>query len=97
MLFEIHQFEGVDPIGRMFSRDIKIDVDEEGYQGVFTYEGFPAQSGRFATIGEAISDVAKKLERKKFKGLRSRLNFREDRYYAEREPWVDYSPTLAAI
>jgi len=95
MLFEIHQFEGVDPIGRMFSRDVKIDVDEEGYQGSFSYEGFPAQSGRFATIEEAISEVARKLERKKFKGLRSRLNFREDRYYAEREAWVNYTSVVA--
>ena len=95
-MFEIHQLEGVDPIGRMFSRDVKIDVDEEGYCGSFSYEGFSAQSGRFPLVEEAISDIAKKLSRKKFHTLRSRLNFREDRYYAEREPWVYYDSAASA-
>jgi len=96
MLFEVHQFEGVDPIGRMFSRDVRIDVDEEGYSGDFSYEGFSTQSGRFATVEDALSDVAKKLAKKKFKSLRSRLNFREDRYYAERESWLNYNPMVAS-
>ena len=91
MLFEVHQLEGVDPIGRMFSRDVKVNVDEEGYSGSFGYEGFWVQSGPYATVEEAIIEVAKKLQRKKFHDLRSRLNFREDRYYAEREAWVDYN------
>ncbi len=92
MAFEIHQLEGVDPTGRMFSRDANIDVDEEGFQSSFRYEGFSVQSGRYATIEETLSDLAKKLQRKHFSDIRSRLNFREDRYYAERQPWV-YYPT----
>lgn len=95
MLFEVHQLEGVDPIGRMFSRDAKIDVDEEGYAASVSYEGFSVQSSRFATVDEALTEVAKKLEKKRFKGLRSRLNFREDRYYAERTAWVNHTPLVA--
>ncbi|MEK7286271.1 MAG: hypothetical protein AAB035_03120 [Nitrospirota bacterium] len=90
MVFEIHQMEGVDPTGRMFSRDAVIDVDEGGYKGVFRYEGISIQSGEYPTIEETLSELATKLQRKKFLDIRSRLNFREERYYAEREPWVYY-------
>jgi hypothetical protein len=91
MVFEIHQMEGVDPTGRMFSRDANIDVDEEGFRCSFRYEGFATQSGHYPTVEEAISDVAKRLQKKKFSDVRTRLNFREDRYYAERKPWVYYN------
>jgi hypothetical protein len=91
MMFEVHQMEGVDPTGRMFSRDAKIDVDENGYKGSFRYEGFAIASSEYPTIEEALSDLAVKLQRKRFSDIRSRLNFREDRYYAEREPWVYYT------
>ncbi|MBI3358042.1 MAG: hypothetical protein HY037_00385 [Nitrospirae bacterium] len=90
MMFELHQMEGVDPTGRMFSRDAKIDVDENGYKGTFRYEGLALESSEYPTTEEALSDLATKLQRKKFSDVRSRLNFREDRYYAEREPWVYY-------
>ena len=90
MMFEVHQLEGVDPTGRMFSRDAKIDVDENGYKGFFRYEGFAIESSAYPTIDEALSDLAAKLQKKKFLDVRSRLNFREERYYAEREPWVYY-------
>ncbi len=91
MVFEVHQMEGVDPTGRMFSRDANIDVDEEGFRGSFRYEEFAVQSGYYTTVEGALSDVAKRLERKKFSAVRSRLNFREDRYYAERKAWVYYN------
>ncbi len=74
----------------MFSRDANIDVDEEGFRGSFRYEGFSVQSGHHPTVEEALSEVAKRLQRKNFSEVRSRLNFREDRYYAEREAWVYY-------
>ncbi|MEK7748076.1 MAG: hypothetical protein AAB300_03275 [Nitrospirota bacterium] len=91
MIFEIHQMEGFDPTGRMFSRDAVIDVGEAGYKGSFRYEGFAILSAEYPTIEETLSDLATKLQRKKFSDVRSRLNFREDRYYAEREPWVYYA------
>ncbi len=91
MMFEIHQLEAVDPTGRMFSRDAKIDVDENGYKGFFCYEGFAIESCEYPTTDEALCDLATKLQKKKFSDVRSRLNFREERYYAEREPWVYYN------
>jgi len=77
--------------GRMFSRDVVIHVDEEGYTGRFAYEGLALRSGAHLTVEEAIAEIARKLQRKGFASLRTRVNFREERYLAEREPWIDYA------
>ncbi|HLG21380.1 MAG TPA: hypothetical protein VI382_01095 [Candidatus Manganitrophaceae bacterium] len=90
MVFEIHHIEGFDPQRRMFNRDVPIEVDEEGYSAQFRYEGFSVQSGVYPTVDEALSDLTKKLLKKGYAELRTRVNFREDRYLAEREPWIYY-------
>ena len=91
MTFETHQLEAVDPTGRMFSRDVKIDVDEDGYRGTFCYEGFSLTSTSFPSVEEVLAELACKLQKKQFSAVRTRLNFREERYYAERQPWVNYA------
>ncbi|MFQ5542858.1 MAG: hypothetical protein ACE5FY_00740 [Nitrospiria bacterium] len=88
MIFEVHHMEGFDIGMRMFSRDVKIDVDENGYTGSFGYERLNVQSHEYQTVEEVLSDIVKRLHKKGFSDLRSRVNFREDRYLAEREPWV---------
>ncbi len=88
MVFEIHQMEGFDPSGRMFNRDASVDVDEEGYTGCFRYEGLAIQSSAHPTVEEVLTELARKLGRKGFRDLRTRINFREERYLAERTPWV---------
>lgn len=88
--FEIHHIEGFDIGMRMFSRDVKIDVNENGYSGQFSYEGFKVQSYEYPTVEEVLADITKRLYKKGFTELRSRINFREDRYLAEREPWIYY-------
>ncbi len=88
MVFEIHHIEGFDPTGRMFSRNVRVNVGENGYTGHFSYEGLTAQSSEYPTVDEVLNDLAKKLQKKGFTELRTRVNFREDRYLAEREPWV---------
>ncbi|MFY9271195.1 MAG: hypothetical protein WAO55_15740 [Candidatus Manganitrophaceae bacterium] len=88
MVFEIHHLEAFDPTGRMFSRNVRIDVGENGYIGHFGYEGFTVQTGEYPTIEEVLKDLTLKLQRKGFTEIRTRVNFREERYLAEREPWV---------
>jgi hypothetical protein len=90
MVFEIHHIEGFDPTGRMFNRNINIDVNENGYTGHFNYEGFNVQSNEHPTVEEVLADMSRRLQKKGFTELRTRLNFREDRYLAEREPWIYY-------
>ncbi len=91
MVFEVYQIEGFDIDMRMFNRDIKIDVDENGYKGRVRYEGLIVQSHDYPTVDEVLADLTKRLYKKGFTELRSRINFREDRYLAEREPWVYYN------
>jgi len=90
MVFEVHHIEGFDIDKRMFSRDVKIDVDENGYAGRFLYEGATVQSHEHPTVQDVIADIIRRLHKKGFTDLRTRINFREDRYLAEREPWIDY-------
>jgi len=95
MAYEIHQMEGIDPTGRMFSRDVAIDVDENGYMGHFAYEGIVAVSDPYPTPEDVLQEISWKLRTKRFSALRSRLNFQEDRYFAERKPWVHYDDPLS--
>ncbi len=90
MTFEIHQTEGFDPSGRMFNRDTHVDVDENGYAGSFRYEGLTIQTSAHPTVEEALIELTRKLGRKGFCDLRTRINFREERYLAERAPWIYY-------
>jgi len=90
MHFEVHHMEGFDPEGRMFNRDLAIDVGEDGYFGSFRYEGLSVHSSVHQTIQEVLAELTKKLQKKAFSELKTRLNFREDRYFAERAKWVTY-------
>ncbi|MFQ5780057.1 MAG: hypothetical protein ACE5HN_04635 [Nitrospiria bacterium] len=90
MVYEVHQIEGFDPLKRMFNRDIAVEVDENGYTGHFSFEGFKVQSSEYPTVEEVLKDIIKKIQKKGFTELRSRVNFRDDRYLAEREPWINY-------
>ena len=65
-------------------------LGENGYTGHCSYEGLTVQTSEYPTVEEVLSDLAKKLQKKGFTELRTRVNFREDRYLAEREPWVYY-------
>ena len=93
-VLEIHQIEGFDNQGRSFNRDTKIVVTDEGYSAKVNYEGLRVESNIFPTVDEALRELALKLQRKGFTSLRTRINFREERYLAEREPWVDYPDNL---
>ncbi len=90
MFYEIYHLEAVDPAGRMFNRNINVSVDEYGYTGHFSYEAFSSQSGVYPSVDEALAEIAAKIKKKGFHDIRTRLNFREERYLAEREPWVYY-------
>ncbi|MFQ5588640.1 MAG: hypothetical protein ACE5F7_07355 [Nitrospiria bacterium] len=90
MLFEVHQIEGFDWDSRMFSRDVRVEVDENGYFGTFSYEGIKFKTESYPTVDEVLSDATRRLHKKGFTDLRTRVNVREDRYLAERENWVDH-------
>jgi hypothetical protein len=90
MRIETHQLEGLDDRRRVFNRHVEIRRTEEGYTANFYYEGRFFSSDSHPTIKEAMGRLIQRLQQSGFSRLRSRLNFRGQRYLAEREPWVDY-------
>lgn len=90
MRIETHQLEGLDDRRRVFNRHAEIGRTEDGYVASFYYEGQFFSSDSIRTIKEAMGQLVLRLQQSGFSRLRSRLNFRGQRYLAEREPWVDY-------
>ncbi len=89
-LVEKHQVEGNDPPGRSFSRMAMITRTATGYTAKVQYESVTAETPSFPTIADALRHLAGQLQKMAFTRLRSRLNFRGKKYYAEKEAWVDY-------
>ena len=89
-IVERHQLEGQDERQRVFNRLVDIQRSEKGYGALFHYEGLNFETDVFRTVAEVLQDLVSKLQQTGFSTLRTRLNFRGKRYYAEREPWVGY-------
>jgi hypothetical protein len=96
MRVEIHQVEGFDLNRRSFNRNAEIIRSGKGYYAAINYEGLEVQGTIFPTIEGAMRDMITNLQAKGFFKLRSRVNFKGQRYLAEREPWIDY-PDLAKV
>ncbi|MBI3596577.1 MAG: hypothetical protein HY203_05430 [Nitrospirae bacterium] len=87
---ERYQIEGQDERQRVFNRLVDIQRIDKGYKAVFHYEGLTFETEAFRTVDETLRDFISQLQRSGFSHLRARLNFRGERYLAEREPWVNY-------
>src|SRR5437879_7743719 len=84
------ELEANDPPGRSFSRMAMITRTATGYTAKVQYESVIAETPSLPTIAEALRHLAGQLQKIGFTRLRTRLNFRGKKYYAEKEPWVDY-------
>ncbi len=89
-LIEKHQIEGNDLPGRYFSRMAMITRTATGYTARVQYESVSAETPSLPTVAEALLHLAGQLQKMGFTRLRTRLNFRGKKYYAEKEAWVDY-------
>ena len=87
---ERHQVEGNDPSDRYFNRAILVSRTTNGYTAKVTYEALTVEGQICPASGAAIASVVKKLQELGFRRLRTRLNFRGQRYLAEKETWVEY-------
>lgn len=89
-LIEKHQIEGNDPPGRYFSRMAMITRTATGYTAKVQYESVTAETPSLPTIADALQNLTVRLQNVAFTRLRTRLNFRGKKYYAEKEAWTDY-------
>ena len=80
----------VDEAAVLLSRIVLITRTATGYTAKVQYESVIAETPSLPTIAEALRHVAGQLQKIGFMRLRTRLNFRGKKYYAEKEPWVDY-------
>ncbi len=89
-VIERHQIEGNDLPGRNFVRMVAITRTSTGYSAKVQYEAVSAETSSHPTVAEALRALVAKLQQVGFSRLRTRMNFRGNRYYAEKEPWIDY-------
>ena len=89
-VIEKHQLEGTDPSDRYFSRMVPIKRVEGGYSGSVMYEALTLESQVHRTVPTAIADLVKQLHDLGFSKMRTRLNFKGQKYLAEKESWVEF-------
>ena len=94
-LIERHQVEGIDPSDRYFNRAVLVNRVAAGYTGKMTYEAYAVEGAPHSTTSAAVKAVVDKLQSVGFTRIRTRLNFKGNRYLAEKETWTDY-PDLSA-
>ncbi len=92
-VLEKHQLEGNDPSTRSFSRTVVIARMAKRYVASTIYEDLKVNSEPHSTVSAAIENLVNQLRKFGFTNMRTRLNFRGKRYFAEKEPWVDHLPT----
>ncbi len=89
-VIEKHQLEGADPSERYFNRIVPVKHVNHGYTASMMYEALVTESGVHQTIGGALNDIVVQLRDLGFTQMRTRLNFKGQKYLAEKESWVDY-------
>lgn len=90
VVVERYQLEATDPPGRNFVRTVPVTRTATGYSAKVQYESISLETSSYPTIPEALRALAAKLQALGFSRLRTRLNFRGNKYLAEKEAWVDY-------
>ncbi|MEW6324463.1 MAG: hypothetical protein AB1515_03650 [Nitrospirota bacterium] len=94
---EIHQLEGFDRRDKSFNRNVEIWRTPDGYVAYFQYEGLELQSVPGLRPADALRTLVERLSRHGIARIRTRLNFKGNRYLAERMPWVNHGePAHAA-
>ena len=88
---EKHQLEGMDPSDRYFNRAILVKRVDRGYSAKVMYEALERESGVHPTVPGALAELVKMFLDIGFTEMRTRLNFKGQKYLAEKETWVDYA------
>jgi hypothetical protein len=87
---EIHQLEGFDRRDKSFNRNVEIWRTAHGYVAYFQYEGLEIQTQPALRPVDALKALVGLLSQRGITRIRTRLNFKGNRYLAERLAWVGY-------
>ena len=91
---EIHQLEGFDRRDKSFNRNVEIWRSTQGYVAYFQYEGLELQTAPALRPAEALKSLVGLLYQRGITRIRTRLNFKGNRYLAERMAWVSHPPDI---
>ena len=87
---EKHQLEGTDPSDRYFNRLVPVKRVDRGYTANIMYEALTVESDAYRTVPAAVTEIVDRLRNLGFTKMRTRVNFKGQRYLAEKETWIDY-------
>ena len=87
---EKHQLEGTDPSDRYFNRLVPVKRVDRGYTANVMYEALTVESDAYRTAPAAVKEIVDRLRNLGFTKMRTRVNFKGQRYLAEKETWIDY-------
>jgi len=87
---EIHQLEGFDRRDKSFNRNVEIWRSAHGYVAYFQYEGLEIHTAPALRPAEALKALVDQLSQRGIARIRTRLNFKGNRYLAERLAWVSH-------
>lgn len=89
-IVEKHQLAGLDEHERGFNRVVELERDGDMCRAALRYETTLLVTGGYATHADALVELIRLLHTRGFRQLRSQLSFRENSYFGNREPWIEY-------
>jgi hypothetical protein len=89
-IVEKYQLAGLDEHERGFNRVVELERDGGRCRAVLRYETTLLVTDGCAIHADALVELIRLLHARGFRQLRSQLSFRENTYYGNREPWIEY-------
>jgi hypothetical protein len=89
-VIEKYQIAGLDERERGFSRLSEMERLDNAYHAVLRYETTLVRTDGCETPEHALDQLIRRLRERGYTQLKSRLNFRGDRYLGSQEPWIEY-------
>ena len=89
-IVEKHQLAGLDEHERGFNRAVELERDGDRYCAALRYETTLLMTDGCTTHADALVELIRLLHARGFRQLRSQLSFRDNTYFGNREPWIEY-------
>lgn len=86
-----YQLAGVDDLDRGFNRQADIRRFGGQFQAIFQYEKFLLEAARQTTEQAALTILIQELHERGYTQLRTRLQFRGEKYLGNQEIWEEHS------
>jgi hypothetical protein len=89
-IVEKHQLAGLDDLERGFNRVVELERIDGACRATLRYETTLVVTNGCEAAADALAELIRLLHARGFQQLRSQLSFRENNYFGNREPWIEY-------